>query len=324
MVMLPALPDLSQLDAGALRELLINQHTEFHQKLLSRDQEIEHLTLVIARLRRMVFGPKSEKITQEIEQLELKLEELEAIQVHQATVRRQATVGEEPSTGPVRRPLPQPLPRETVVHDSGMTRCPDCGGELHWFGEDVSEVIDRVPESFRVIRHVRPKYSCRRCERVIEAAAPARPIDRGRAGSGLLAHVLVSKYSEHQPLYRQSEIYARAGVELDRSTLAGWVGASSRLLRPVVEALRQHVLSSAKIHADDTPVPVLAPGTGKTKTGRLWTYVRDDRPWGDSTAPAVWFAYSPDRKGEHPRQHLKGFHGVLQADAYAGFHHLYD
>lgn len=325
MVTLPALPDLSQLDAEALRELLVNQHTEFHQKLLSREQEIEHLKLVIARLRRMVFGPKSEKITQEIEQLELKLEELEAVQARQAMVRRQATVGDdEPSTGPVRRPLPEHLPRETVVHDLGMTTCPDCGGELHRFGEDVSEVIDHIPESFRVIRHVRPKYSCRRCERVIEAAAPTRPIDRGLAGSGLLAHVLVSKYCEHQPLYRQSEIYAREGVELDRSTLAGWVGASSRLLTPVVEALRHHVLSGLKIHADDTPVPVLAPGTGKTKTGRLWTYVRDDRPWGDSAAPAVWFAYSPDRKGEHPRQHLTGFHGVLQADAYAGFHHLYD
>jgi transposase len=159
---------------------------------------------------------------------------------------------------------------------------------------------------------------------VVEATAPGRPIERGLAGPGLLAHVLVSKYCEHQPLYRQSEIYAREGVELERSTMAGWVGAASQLVAPVIEALRQHVLSAAKIHADDTPVPVLAPGRGKTKTGRLWTYVRDDRPAGDSTPPAVWFAYSPDRKGEHPRQHLEAFRGVLQADGYAGFHHLYD
>jgi hypothetical protein len=140
----------------------------------------------------------------------------------------------------------------------------------------------------------------------------------------LLAHVLTAKFADHLPLYRQSEIYAREGVDLDRSTLAGWVGATSELLAPLVDAVRDHVMSASKIHADDTPVPVLAPGTGKTKTGRLWTYVRDDRPSGDTTAPAVWFAYAPDRKGERPRLHLKNFKGALQADAYAGFHHLYD
>jgi hypothetical protein len=150
-----------------------------------------------------------------------------------------------------------------------------------------------------------------------------RPIERGLAGPGLLAHVLVSKYADHQPLYRQSEIYARESVYLDRSTMAGWVGAASELLAPLVEAVRDHVLSARKIHADDTPVPVLAPGNGKTKTGRLWTYVRDERAAGEDTAPAVWFAYTPDRKGEHPKQHLKNFKGGLQADAYAGFHHLY-
>ena len=178
--------------------------------------------------------------------------------------------------------------------------------------------------SFKVIRHVRPKLSCVKCDRIVQAPAPSRPIDRGLAGPGLLAHVLVSKYADHQPLYRQSENYAREGVELDRSTLAGWVGATSALLAPLIDAVRRHVLAAGKLHADDTPVPVLAPGTGKTKTGRLWTYVRDDRPSGDTAAPAVWFAYSPDRKGEHPRQHLKNYRGALQADAYAGFRHLYD
>jgi len=177
---------------------------------------------------------------------------------------------------------------------------------------------------WKVIRHVRPKFACKQCERVVEAPAPSRTIERGLAGPGLLAHVLVAKYADHCPLYRQSEIYAREGVDLDRSTLAGWVGASSELLTPLVEALRKHVLSATKIHADDTPVPVLAPGNGKTKTGRLWTYVRDERSAGENTAPAVWFAYSPDRKGEHPRLHLKNFKGALQADAYAGFHHLYE
>ena len=191
-------------------------------------------------------------------------------------------------------------------------------------GEDVAEMLEYVRASFKVLRHVRPKLSCDACDRIVQAPAPSRPIDRGLAAPGLLAHVLVSKYADHCPLYRQSEIYAREGVDLDCSTLAGWVGATSELLAPLVEAVRSHVLSASKLHADDTPVPVLAPGNGRTKTGRLWTYVRDDRPSGDTTAPAVWFAYSPDRKGENPRQHLKLFKGALQADAYAGFQQLYE
>ena len=194
---------------------------------------------------------------------------------------------------------------------------------MRQFGEDVSEQLEYIPDSFKVIRHVRPKFACSGCERVVEAPAPSRPIERGLAGPGLLAHVLVSKFADHLPLYRQSEIYARQGVEIERSTLAGWVGGASELLAPLVDAIQKHVLAGAKLHADDTPIPVLAPGSGKTKTGRLWTYVRDDRPAGEDTAPAVWFAYSEDRKGEHPRQHLKNFKGGLQADAYAGFHHLY-
>jgi transposase len=157
----------------------------------------------------------------------------------------------------------------------------------------------------------------------VQAPAPNRPIERGLAGPGLLAHVLVSKYCDHLPLYRQSEIYARSGVELERSTLADWVGGSSELLEPLVEALRRYVLDARKLHADDTPVPVLSPGDGKTKTGRLWTYVRDDRPAGEEAPPAVWFAYSPDRRGEHPERHLRDFSGTLQADAYAGFNRLY-
>jgi len=190
---------------------------------------------------------------------------------------------------------------------------------LRNFGEDVAEVLEYIPANFKGIRPVRPKFDCKQCEQVVEAPAPSRVIERGLAGPGLLAHVLVAKYADHCPLYRQSEIHAREGVDLDRSTLAGWVGASSELLAPLVEALRKHVLSARKIHADDAPVPVLAPGNGKTKTGRLWIYVRDDRPAGEDTAPAVWFAYSEDRKGEHPRLHLKNFKGALQADAYAGY-----
>ena len=168
--------------------------------------------------------------------------------------------------------------------------CPECGGHLRQFGEDVSEVLEYVPARFRVIRHVRPKFSCATCEHIVQEPAPSRPIERGLAGPGLLAHVLVAKYGDHLPLYRQSEIYAREGVELERSTMADWVGAASRLLNPLVDAISRHVLATGKLHADDIPVPVLAPGNGKTKIGRLWTYVRDDRPSGETTPPAVWFA----------------------------------
>lgn len=318
-----ALPPLDGLDTEALKALLLEQHEQYRVALTSSAQQIEHLKLMIEKLRRRIFGAKSEKIAAQLEQLELELDELEAAQACNRNEDTAAVTEPAAKSRPFRKPLPEHLPREVVTHEPEQTCCPDCGGAIKQFGEDVSEQLERIPATFKVIRHVRPKFACARCERVVEAPAPARPIERGLAGPALLAHVLVSKYGNHQPLYRQAEMYAREGVDLDRSTLAGWVGASSQLLRPLVDALRLHVLSAEKIHADDTPVPVLAPGTGRTKTGRLWTYVRDERPAGDTTPPAVWFAYSPDRKGEHPRAHLKDFRGALQADAYAGFHHLY-
>lgn len=185
-------------------------------------------------------------------------------------------------------------------------------------------MLDYVPGRFRVIRHVRRKLSCGKCEKIVQAAAASRPIAKGLAGPGLLAHVLVSKYCDHLPLNRQSDIYAREGVSLSRSTLADWVGESSALLKPLVEALKAHVLGGNKLHADDTPVPVLCPGRGTTKQGRLWAYVRDDRPSGSETPPAAWFAYTPDRKAKHPAEHLKDFHGILQADGYAGFERLFN
>ena len=334
-VMIPAsLPDLDRLDPEALKALVIAKHSESleqHKELTSSTHEIEHLKLVIEKYRRMIFGRKSEKLSGELEQLEFRLEELETAQGAEEAAQA-ATEATQPSSTrtdskrrsrPARKPIPEDLPREVVTHLPAHSHCPDCGGALRQFGEDVSEQLERVPASFKVIRHVRPKFACAGCESVVEAPAPARPIDRGLPGPGLLAHVQVSKYADHLPLYRQSQIYAREGVDLDRSTLAGWVGAASELLTPLVDEIRKHVLAAAKIHADDTPVPVLAPGNGKTKTGRLWTYVRDDRPAGYSTAPAAWFTYSEDRKGEHPRRHLKDFKGALQADAYSGFHHLY-
>jgi transposase len=333
-----ALPDLNALPAEELRALILTQHeqlvsaeaklTTTQEQLLSREREIEHLKLLLVKLHRMQFGRKSEKLARQIEQLELRLEELESNRSEKAsTPPEPASVpagSTAPAAKPARRALPDHLPRQTRRHEPKETACPQCQGELRKLGEDVSEMLEYVPASFVVIRHVRTKLSCTKCDCIVQAEAPSRPIERGLAGPGLLAHVLVSKYCDHQPLYRQSEIYGRQGVELERSTMADWVGGSSRLLEPLVEALRRYVTAAGKLHADDTPVPVLAPGQGKTKTGRLWTYVRDDRPAGDSAAPAVWFAYSPDRKGEHPAQHLQKFRGTLQADAYAGFNQLYE
>jgi transposase len=316
------LPDLATLHPNELKALILTQH----EQLLSRDNEIEHLKLLLAKLRRMQFGRKSEKLDREIEQLELRLDELEATQAEKVAVSQTPAVVAPHANAakPARRPLPEHLPRETRKYPPKQTACPDCGGELKHLGDDVSEMLEYVPARFKVIRQVRPKLACACCERIVQAEAPSRPIERGIAGAGLLAHVLVSKYCDHLPLYRQSEIYAREGVELERSTLADWVGGTSALLAPLVQALRRHVMSATKLHADDTPVPVLAPGNGKTKTGRLWTYVRDDRPAGDATPAAVWFAYTPDRKGEHPKAHLSNFTGTLQADGYAGFEQIYE
>src|ERR1700675_4171624 len=333
------LPNLEGLNTGELKELLLALHEQVfsHRKqiatqqqeilsqreqLASRDTEIENLKLLIAKLRRMQFGRSSEKLNRQIEQLELRLGDLEQTRAIE-TESRKVVVAESVATRPARRPLPAHLRREVQTYLPQQKACPDCGGELKHLGEDISEILEYVPERVKVIRQVRPKLACAGCDRIVQAPAPSRPIQRSIAGPGLLAHVLVSKYGDHLPLYRQSEIYAREGVEIDRSTLAEWVGGTSRLLTPLGEGLRGHVLAGQKLHADDTPVPVLAPGLGKTKTGRLWTYVRDDRPAGDSTAPAVWFAYSPDRGGEHPQQHLRTFQGALQADAYAGFNQLY-
>jgi transposase len=334
------LPDLNTLDGDAMKAMIVSLRQELLSKdeqllhkdeqLLSHRTEIEHLKLLIAKLQRMQFGRRSEKVEHQIEQLTLKLEELETGRAESepaeqsepdaSTARSASAKKRKPS----RRPLPEHLLRVIKVHEPAEHACPQCSGALRKLGEDVSEVLDYIPASFVVIRHVRPKMSCCDCDAIVQAPAPSRPIERGLAGAGLLAHVLTAKYCDHLPLHRQNAIYAREGVELEDSTLADWVGASSQLVQPLVEALRRYVLAGSKLHGDDTPVPVLAPGNGKTKTGRLWTYVRDDRNAGSTDAPAVWFAYSPDRKGEHPQKHLRDFTGILQADAYAGFNQLYE
>ena len=336
--------DLTTLPRGAaaLRRLLMQRElehgAEHEQQAASLEQQaaelqaarngLQELTLLheklklrLARMLRQQYGASSEKLRAAIDQLQLTLGDIEE-QIAELAPPAPASPGEPTRRKPVRRPLPESLPREVIEH-AAPCACPNCGGALRPLGEDVTEVLDYTPASFRVIRHVRPKLSCRSCETIAQAAVPSLPIQRGLATSALLAHVLVAKYADHCPLYRQAEIYARAGVELDRSTLADWVGQSAGLLRPLVNAVGAHVMAADRIFADDTTVPVLDPGRGSTKTGRLWCYVRDDRPFAGAAPPAVLYRYSPDRKGEHPRSHLAGFRGILQADGYAGYAGLY-
>jgi transposase len=304
------------LDLSALPE-------EVRALIATQAATIARLQAQLAKLRRMHFGRSSERLSAAIAQLELALEDLE----EQEAAKPVKAAPAEPAADadalkPARRPLPGHLPREVVTHLTACA-CPRCGSELRRLGEDVTEVLDYRPASFRVIRHVRAKFTCRACETITQAPAPSLPVRRGRASAALLAHVLVSKFCDHLPLYRQSEIYARAGVVLERSTLADWVGQTSALLRPLIDALERHVMAGDRLYADDTTVPVLAPGTGKTRTGRLWAYLRDERPYGSVVPPAVRYRYSSDRRGEHPRSHLASFRGVLQADGYSGFDGLY-
>ena len=309
------LPD----DADGLKAALI----EARAKLSGAEALIEHLRLVIAKMQREKFGPRSERSQRLIDQMELQLEELaaalgedetkaEAARVKvQGFTRRQAT----------RRNFPADLPRRCIVHPAPMC-CPCCGGtKLSKIGEDVTETLDVVPRQWFVTEHVREKFSCRSCETITQPPAPFHAIARGFAGPSLLAMMLVEKYANHQPLNRQSEQYAREGIELSVSTMADHVGACAATLMPLYELIKAHVFAAERIHGDDTTVPVLA--KGKCRTGRIWTYVRDDRPFGGRAPPAAVFFYSPDRTGIHPERHLAGYAGILQADAYAGFNALY-
>lgn len=297
-------------DAATLKEIV-----------RSLRDENEHLRLLVAKLKRMQFGRRSEALNTDDPQCSLSLD---GQITPPARPFLQKPARDTARGKPLRKPLPAHLPREVQRHTVDAHRCPDCGGPLRSIGEDVSEVLEYVPARFKVIRHVRPKAACTGCHKLVQASAPERPIARGLAGPGLLAQVMVSKYCDHLPLYRQSQIYARDGVDLPRSTLADWVRETSHLLSPLVEAIRRHTLAGKTLHADDTPVPVLSPGNGRTKTGRLWTYVRDERPANGEAAPSVWFAYSPDRKGQHPRRHLVTYQGAVHADGYAGFNRLFE
>lgn len=322
-----SLPD----DIESLRRLIAAQREELDAEraarksaesaLFNRDLLIEKLKVQIARLKRMHFGRSSEKLATEIAQLELALEELETAQAElppsAASIARERKAPD--------RALPSHLPREEIAHlpASGDCVCPACGGALRRLGEDADETLDVEPVIFKVARHIRPKFSCRACETIVQAPAPEKAIARGKASFRMISHVIVSKFDHHLPLYRQAEMMAAQGIDIDRSTLAGWTGQGAALLDPIVRRIRETVLSSSKLHTDDTPVPMLDPGAGKTKTARLWVHAIDDRAHGGATKPAVWFAFTPDRRAEHPQTILKDFRGHLQADAYAGYEDLY-
>jgi transposase len=316
-----AAPDQLPDDVDVLKAALI----EARAQLSGAEAMIEHLQLVIAKMKREMFGPRSERSQRLLDQLELQLEELAAaagedtvkvaeaspVQVRSFT-RRKAE----------RRAFPAELPRRRIVHPAPSS-CPCCGGtRLSKIGEDITETLDVVPRQWFVTAHVREKFSCRTCETISQPPAPFHAIARGFAGPSLLAMMLVQKYANHQPLNRQSEQYAREGIELSVSTMADHVGACAATLMPLHELIKAHVFAAERIHGDDTTVPVLA--KIKTRTGRLWTYVRDDRPFGGRDPPAAVFFYSPDRASLHPERHLAGYCGILQADAYAGFKRLYE
>jgi transposase len=309
---LAALPDDVETLHRMVRELAVER-----ADLAEAQAEIERLKLLVRKLQHSQYGRRSERLDED--QLQLGLEDIGA-DIARVEARLPAARAKAPRSE--RLSLPDHLAREDVRIGLDHDACPGCGGVLHVIGETVSEMLDHVPARLGVIRSCRPRYGCRACGTIHQAPAPERPIAKGLASAGLLAHVLISKYADHLPLYRQSQIIARQGVELDRSTLANWVGGACWWLEPLQKRLASHMLASTKLFADDTPMPVLDPGRGRTKTGRLWVYARDDRPWGGPEPPAALYLYSPDRRAERPAAHLCGFKGVLQVDGYAGFEQL--
>ena len=286
--------------------------------------EVKSQAMLIEKLRHQLAGHRSHRFgssSETILQLQLALEASE-ISVARMTAKLKLP-DEEKKDKPKRRPIPDHIPRQEIELTTGDEDCAQCGGALRRLGEDVTEELEYVPGRFIVNRIVRPRLACSGCEAFTQAPLPSRPIERGRPGPGLLAHVLVSKYADHLPLYRQSQIFEREGLDLDRSTLADWVGKSTALLEPLADAIGRHVLAGQAIFADDTPVKMLAPGTGKTATARLWVYGRDEQPWNGNAPPASWYRFSPDRKGQHPKDHLACYQGWMHADGYAGFEDIY-
>ena len=333
----PDLPD----DPAVLKAMIVALRTENAQisaTLRAHDLLVQALRVRIAKLKKQAFGKSSEKIEREIEQLELALEDLQVAMAEADTAPPDDRVTNEDDTvadeddgrKPRRRPrVSDATPRERRELDPGDS-CPDCGGDLRVVGEDVSELIDMIAAQLKVIEIARIKKSCRRCEKMVQEPAPSRPIPRSLAGPNLLAYVLTSKFDDHMPLYRQNEIFARMGADIPDTTLVDWCGGAMKTLAPLIEKIEAEIMSSDLLHADDTPIQVLDRsrkdrGLGKgVKQGRIWTYVRDQRPWAGQDPPGAVYYFSPDRKGEHPRKHLEMSSGILQADAYTGFKELYE
>ena len=306
----------------AMADSLPDDPSTLKAMLLAERARAERLEQIIKELQRHRFGRRAETLPED--QLLLGLEEVEQVEASDEAGAERA----EPAKGAARAArrrrnrgsLPAHLPRIEMIVDLDNKVCPCCGNGLHRIGEDVSERLDIVPAQFRVLVVRRPKYACRACEDVVvQAPALARLIEGGLPTEATVAQVLVSKYADHLPLYRQAQIYARQGINLDRSTLADWVGRAAFLLKPIHERLLARLKGSAKLFADETTAPVLDPGRGRTKTGQLWAYARDDRPWGGTDPPGVVYVYAPDRKAERPINHLTGFTGILQVDGYAGY-----
>jgi transposase len=331
--MMPAEPlpdDIATLQAIVLAERAARvaaetEAAEARAQAAATEAVVAHLKLMIAKYQREQHGPSSERGKRILDQLEFQLEDAEANAAEDEALASKAspegtTVRGFTRQKPVRAPLPAHLPRERVVIPAPCS-CLSCGGKLAKLGEDVTETLEVVPRSWKVVQTVREKFTCRACEKITQPPAPFHAIARGRAGASLLAMILCAKFGSHQPLNRQSEGFAREGIDLDVSTLADWVGAASATLAPLVELIRRHVLGAQRIHGDDTTVPVLA--KGKTVTGRLWSYVRDDRAFAGKDPPAAMYFYSRDRSGEHPQRHLALYAGILQADAYGGYGDLY-
>src|SRR6478736_6597382 len=314
---------MAEADAAVVKAEAANAQAD----LSSSEALNAHLKLEIEKLRRQLYGTRSEKKARLLEQMELQLEELEAAATEdelaaEQTAARTQTVQSFQRKRPSRKPFPAHLPRERVVI-AAPDNCPCCGStKLSKLGEDITETLEVIPRQWKVIQTVREKFSCRDCETITQPPAPFHVTPRGFAGPNLLAMILFEKFGQHQPLNRQSERYAREGIDLRVSTLADQVGACAAALKPLHGLIEAHVLSAERLHGDDTTVPILA--RGKTVTGRIWTYVRDDRPFGSRAPPAALYYASRDRAGEHPEQHLHGFCGILQADAYSGYNRLYD
>ena len=287
--------------------------------------EVKALTLKVEQLQHQLHGANRHRFgstSESMDQLQLFVENDEIAEAAKEVGETTPAEPVEPKGQPTRKPLPDHLDRIEQVLSAGED-CFECGGDLSKLGEDVTEELEYIPGRFVVNQIIRPRMTCRRCEAISQAPLPSRPIERGRPGPGLLAHVLVSKYADHLPLYRQSQIYAREGIDLDRSTMADWVGKSTALLEPLAEAIAKRVKAGSSLFADDTPLKMLAPGNKKTKTARIWAYVRNERPWSGQSPPCVWYQFTVDRRGEHPVKHLSGYQGWVHADGYAGFNDVF-